>query len=112
MELPHLAPETDHRIDVFGSGPANDDLRQGFFFQAPGSGAVDVVRRTFMNASVRTVRNSSGSTPGSAFGFCAKKSSILPGASSMVAPPSACSSFARIPAGSDLNVPLKLTDWI
>src|SRR5262245_49383305 len=30
----------------------------------------------------------------------------------MVDPPSACSSLASTPAGSDLNVPLKLTDWI
>src|SRR5262245_45267682 len=90
-------------------------MRRGayfWFFHAEGSGAVEVVRRTFMNARVRTVRNSSGSTPGSALGFSAKKFSIVVGASSIVDPARACSSFARMPGGSALNVPLKLTDWI
>src|SRR5262249_46005851 len=101
VEVPHLAPEPDDRADVLRAGAA-DHIS---FFQSAGSGALEVVRRTFMKARVRTVRKSSGSTPGRAPLFWAKKFSMRPGASSIVDPASDCSRRLPEPAGSSRKGP-------
>src|SRR5262249_273282 len=68
VEVPQLAPEADDRVYVRRAGRPDQEggvshPARGYFwfFQADGSGALEVVRRTFMKARVRTVRKSSGS---------------------------------------------------
>lgn len=76
------------------------------------SDLLTVLTLAFMKASVRTVRRSEGSTPGSAPAFSAKNSSIFAGASSIVEPASSCWRRSSIPGGSSRKGPANRADWI